>query len=287
MNESNRTRSNDDDDDFDGKPMLIQIPTPYSVFEHTRLQRILHFYLSETIGDPKNYTKMIHSIRTASAADIIYIHLNTPGGRLDTGIQIINAIKDTDARVVGVLDSKAYSLGTLILLACDEFQIHDNCLFMIHNYSSGTFGKGNEQKAEMQATEIWFKKIAHKYYFPFLSKEEIEKVLNGTDIWMDSDEVKKRLKAMVKMQEEAQRLAETPKAQRRRKADQPIPAVSAEPIGVLPASDNPGATSVPSIVSTPEQAADDGMEDALEEDVSVTPVPKKIRKSRAKPAAVE
>jgi ATP-dependent Clp protease protease subunit len=280
MNESNRTRSNDDDDDFEGKPMLIQIPTPYAVFEHIRQQRITHFYLSEPVGDPKNYTKMIHAIRTASAADIIYMHLNTPGGRLDTGIQIINAIKDTDARVVGVLDSKAYSLGTLILLACDEFQIHDNCMFMIHNYSSGTFGKGNEQKWEMQATEQWFKKIAYKYYYPFMSKEEIEKVLGGVDFWMDSDEVKKRLKAMVKKQEEDQRVADTPKGQRRRKADQPIPAVPAAPIGVLPDSDNPGATSVPSIVAPP----DDTMEDAPTE--APAPVPAaKPRRSRAKQQA--
>jgi ATP-dependent Clp protease protease subunit len=180
----------------------IQQPLMYQQYTATRNQNITHFYISDGVDDPKLYTDMIHQIRTAQPQDIIYIHLNTPGGRLDTGIQIINAIADSAARIIGVLDSKAYSLGTLLFLACDEFVIHDNCLFMIHNYSSGMYGKGNEQQAELAATTKWFAKIADRYYYPFLSKEEINRVQRGEDFWMDSDEVKKRLKQMVKIRED-------------------------------------------------------------------------------------
>jgi ATP-dependent protease ClpP protease subunit len=180
----------------------IQQPLMYQQYTATRQQNITHFYLSDGVDDPKFYTDLIHQIRTAQPQDIVYIHLNTPGGRLDTGIQIINAIADSAARIIGVLDSKAYSLGTLIFLACDEFVIHDNCLFMIHNYSGGMYGKGNEQQAELAATVKWFSKIADKYYYPFLSREEIGRVLRGEDFWMDSDEVKKRLKQMVKIRED-------------------------------------------------------------------------------------
>lgn len=178
------------------------VPQAYQQFHATRHQTITNFYICEEFQEPKMYTDMIHRIRTAQPQDIIYIHLNTPGGRLDTGIGIINAITDSQARIIGVLDSKAYSLGTLVLLSCDEFIIHDNCLFMIHNFSSGTFGKGNEQQAELQATIRWFTKLATKYYVPFLSRDELDRVLRGEDFWMDSDEVKKRLKAMVKIREE-------------------------------------------------------------------------------------
>lgn len=180
----------------------VQQPLMYQQYTATRQQNITHFYLSDGVDDPKLYTDLIHQIRTAQPQDIVYIHLNTPGGRLDTGIQIINAIADSAARIIGVLDSKAYSLGTLIFLACDEFVIHDNCLFMIHNYSGGMYGKGNEQQAELAATTKWFSKIVDRYYYPFLSKEEIGRVLRGEDFWMDSDEVKKRLKQMVKIREE-------------------------------------------------------------------------------------
>jgi ATP-dependent protease ClpP protease subunit len=237
MSNRNDIRSkNNDDDDEEGpgqNRVLMQVQAPFKTYEAVRTQRITTFYLSKIIGDPDQYTDMIHKIRVAAPSDIVYIHLNTGGGRLDTGIQLINAMKDSAARIIAVLDSKAYSLGTLIFLAADEFIVHDNCMFMIHNYSSVTGGKGNEQKSELLATEAWFKKLAKKYYFPFLSHDEIDKVLNGHDIWMDSDEIKKRLKNMVKLQEEAMADADAPKVPRRRRADK-TPAVISLETGVLP-----------------------------------------------------
>lgn len=252
MNMQSRNKANDDDEEECGKPMVVRMPAAFHVYEAVRTQRITTFYLSKIIADPDQYTDMIHKIRVAAPSDIIYIHLNTGGGRLDTGIQIINAMKDSAARIIAVLDSKAYSLGTLIFLAADEFVVHDNCMFMIHNYSSVTGGKGNEQKSELLATEAWFKKLAQKYYYPFLSKDEIAKVLEGSDIWMDSDEIKKRLKAMVKMQEEANTAATAPKVPRRRKTD--IAADKGIIDGELPAADiehtTPGVSG-PAVVAAP------------------------------------
>lgn len=198
-------RADDDEEIVSGR--MVAVPQPFQIMESVRQQRLTDIYLSEAITDPKYYTEVIHRLRTAQPQDIISLHLSCPGGRLDTGVQIINAMKDSEARIVAVLSSKAYSLGTLIFLAADEFQIHDNCTFMIHNYSGGTAGKGNEQVAELNATVKWFKKLAKKYYIPFLSKKELKKVLNGHDMWMDSDEVKVRLKNMVRIQQEEREAA--------------------------------------------------------------------------------
>ena len=202
-NVQGRRQSDDDEGEERMPPMrqtLVVRPEPFVTFEATRQQCITSFYISDAIGDPQQYAGMIHRIRTAPPQDIIYMHMNTTGGRLDTGVQIINAMKDSEARIVAVLDSKAYSLGTLLFLAADEFVIHENCMFMIHNYSGGVAGKGNEQASELEATMKWFKKLAKKYYIPFLSKKELKAVLNGKDMWMDSDEIKKRLRNMVKIQ---------------------------------------------------------------------------------------
>lgn len=227
---------NDDDGDDIEIEMKMQKMLPYQTYEALRQQRISTFYLNDAIVEPRLYTDMIHKIRIAQPQDIIYIHMNTPGGRLDTGVQIINAMKDSQARIVAVLDSKAYSLGTLIFLAADEFIVHDNCLFMIHNFSSATFGKGNEQQSELVATLAWFKKLAKKYYYPFLTHDEIDKVLNGQDIWMDSDEIKKRLNAMVKIQ--AKSAVVVP---RRRKRDVDLSVIDGE---------LPEATLVPAVGGT-------------------------------------
>jgi ATP-dependent protease ClpP protease subunit len=199
----------------------------YTQYESTLIpSSVIHFYISDSINDPKNYVDMIHRIKTASPNDIIYIYLNTPGGRLDTGIQIINAMRASAAHIVTVLEGEVCSLGTLIFLSGDEFTVHDNCMFMIHNFSSGTHGKGNEQLARIESTVRWFKKLAKDTYIPFLSEEELDEVLEGKDMWMDSDEVRKRLKKMVKLMQDAMDEAEAKKAARNTKKKKKTESVS-------------------------------------------------------------
>ena len=184
----------------------------YGHFEATIQCTQIHFYISGSVGGPELYTDMIQRINCASSNDIIYIHLNTDGGRLDTGIQLINAIRTTEAHVVTILDSKAFSLGTLIFLAGHEYRVHDNCLMMFHNFSSGTVGKGNEQAAELEATIKWFNKIMKNMASPFLTDMEIKQIVEGRDLWMDSDEIRKRLKKIFKetQQEIARRTEQKP-----------------------------------------------------------------------------
>lgn len=177
-----------------------KILPPYAFYESTQTNRALHFYLSSEIGEPKIYTDMIHRIRTAGPTDVIYISLNTPGGRLDTGVQILSAMASSQAKIITVLEATAHSLGTLLFLSGDEFIVHENCLMMFHTMSSGTFGKSNEQVAQIDASTKWFIKLMKKICVPFLSEEEVARIIKGEDIWLDSDEIRKRLIKMTKMQ---------------------------------------------------------------------------------------
>jgi len=173
---------------------------PYNFYEQLMQRRILHFYISGIIDIPSVYVDMLHKINTASPDDTIYLHLNTQGGDLSTGIQLINAMKCSPAHVVCSLEGEAYSLGSMIFLAGDEFLTHENSMLMIHNFSGGTYGKGNEQVSQLDATIKWFKSLAHDYYVPFISEAELEDVLNGKDLWLQSADVRKRLVNMIKIQ---------------------------------------------------------------------------------------
>lgn len=173
---------------------------PYQHYEQHVARRIQHYYLSSAIEGPEQYIDMIHRIQTANPDDIVYIHLNTPGGHLDTGVQIINAIQSSPAHVTVSIEANCHSLGTLIFLAADEFIVHDNCLMMIHNFSGGVFGKGNEQQSQLEAQIKWFNTLARKLYIPFLSSDEFDRIARGEDLWLQSDDIRKRLEKMVKIQ---------------------------------------------------------------------------------------
>lgn len=175
-----------------------EIKLPYFFYENVLTAKESHFYLSSPIGEALKYVDMVHRIRYASPNDIIFIHLNTPGGNLGTGVQIINAMLASQAKIVTVLESEAHSLGTMIFLCGDEFVVHDNCIMMFHNYSGGTSGKGNEQEAALNATVKWVAELLERIYIPFLTPKEIKNILNGQDLWMHSDEIRKRLDRMVK-----------------------------------------------------------------------------------------
>ncbi len=184
----------DDDLDLDD----LDDDKPYHHFDQTVSRRIQHYYLSGPIEEPHRYVDMVQKIQCASAEEIIYIHLNTPGGQLDTGVQIINAMQSSQAHIIVSIEANCHSLGTLIFLAADEFIVHDNCLMMIHNFSGGTFGKGNEQQSQLEAQIKWFNSLARKLYVPFLSDDEFGKIVKGEDLWLQSDEIRKRLEKMVK-----------------------------------------------------------------------------------------
>lgn len=155
--------------------------------------RQVAYYLSGEIQAAQYYTDLFYTLRSALDSDTIFLHLNTPGGDFDCGLQIINNMRASSAHVVTVLEARAYSMGALIFLAGDELVVHDNCQLMFHIYSGSFAGRGNEQQAQVLALSAWFEKVMGNICADFLQAEEIAMILKGADVWMDSDEIRKRL----------------------------------------------------------------------------------------------
>jgi ATP-dependent protease ClpP protease subunit len=222
---TNTVLNGDDDDDEIQQPDKRTRVIPYHYYEHTLTSQRIHFYVNESIGKPSLYSDMIHRINVASPDDVIYIHLNTPGGRLDTGVQIINAMRNSQAKIVTVLESTAYSLGTLIFLSGDEMVVNDHCIIMFHNFKGGVIGKGNELASELEATIKWFTALAKQIYIPFLSEKEFQQIIKGEDLWLLSSDIRKRLDNLSKEAEEKTRKRTT----RKQKGDPAGPAVDSPP----------------------------------------------------------
>ncbi len=200
-------------------PEVIELP--YRITEATSTQKTISVYISEHLDSAEMYVELLDKLRNTSPQDIVYIYLNTAGGYIDTGIQLINAMKDCKARVITVLDGTVCSMGALIYLAADEYIVHDNCRLMFHNYSGGTYGKGHEQIAELASSVDWYTQMFAEICFPFLSEEEIEEVIVGQDLWLSSDDIRERMETVVEymeqLTEEAEAEAATELAKTRKK----------------------------------------------------------------------
>lgn len=153
-----------------------------------------HFYITGPIDDEEDYIDLIDALYNGKPNETIIIHLNTPGGHLDIALQIINAIKVSDAEVITLADGQVASAGSLILFASSQIAIQPYSYVMIHDGSGGPAGKFNENLKQAQFTNKLLTKLYKDIYIPFLSEEEVNQVLEGKDIWMMADELNERIK---------------------------------------------------------------------------------------------
>jgi len=181
-------------DDLSHLPLILAPDnTSIKYYKQTIPVSIHHFYITEDIKDVTPYLDLINVLKTAESHDTVFIYLNTHGGNLDTTIQIISAIRQSQATVITSLEGSVASAGTLIFLSGTKFIVNPHCTFMIHNYSQFLGGKGNELVLQVEFQKNYFKKLAEDIYKNFLTTEEIDSMLHGKDLWMDSDEVIARL----------------------------------------------------------------------------------------------
>ena len=176
--------------------------TPQTVQQNASIQKAfvnkainnLHtFYLSGSIEDPSEYVAWFEVMRNASEHDVIQININSFGGDLFTAIQFMRAIADTQAHVICSVEGACMSAATMIFMCADTFEVSEHSMFMFHNYSSATFGKGGEMFDNIIHERKWSEHLLSRVYDGFLQKEEISSLLANKDIWMDGEEVLKRL----------------------------------------------------------------------------------------------
>lgn len=193
-------RKEGEDDDLD----LELVPFKGLIrYERQIPVRQVSYYLCGELKEPEYYTELFYTLRSANETDLIYLHLNSPGGDFNTGLQIINNMAASAARVVTILEARAYSMAAMIFLSGDEMFVHDNCQLMFHTYSGIFAGKGNEQEAEVAAVGKWFGKVLQRVCSPFLTDAEIERIRLGADFWIDSDEIRRRVKRMAQARTDA------------------------------------------------------------------------------------
>lgn len=176
-------------------------------FEGKPIGHVFDLYLCGEILPPENYIDQFEIIRNAGENDVIRLHINSAGGDLSTAIQFNRVIQESQAQICASAEGYCMSAATMIFLAANMFEISDHCFFMFHNYSGGTFGKGGEMYDHIVSERKWSDKLVNKVYHDFLTPEEIKSILDNKDIWMDGDEVKKRLEVKIeKMNAEAEQI---------------------------------------------------------------------------------
>lgn len=164
-----------------------------------QLKNIYHLWLIDDVGEPKQYTKWFDTLQSATEADLVIIHINCYGGIIDSAVQLVTQIKTCEAQVVCQIESACCSAATMIALACDGLICYPHSYMMIHTASGGTFGKQSDIKKQEEFFNDWLERFFDDIYKDFLTKKEIESVLDGKDLWLNSEDVMERFRHRVEI----------------------------------------------------------------------------------------
>lgn len=162
-------------------------------FTHRPAVNIHELYLSGAIKAPEEYVEWYDLIRNCTAQDIVKIYINSYGGDLFSAIQFLRVLRDTPATTMVSIEGACMSAATIPFLVADQVEVSPHSMFMFHNYSGGTIGKGGEMFEQLKHERVWSDKLLKDVYANFLTESEIDDMLNNKDIWMDGEEVCERL----------------------------------------------------------------------------------------------
>jgi len=160
---------------------------------------LYEFYLSGPVLEPSEYIEWYHIIRNATEYDTVKIYLNSGGGVIDTALQFRRVLSETAANTICSVEGSCMSAATMIMLACDAIEVSEHSLFMFHNYSGGTGGKGGEMHDQVMFEKEWSRRFLHDIYKYFFSEDEVNAMLSNKDIWMHGEEVLERAKIMMEL----------------------------------------------------------------------------------------
>lgn len=200
-------------------------PNNRTKFYAQPVSTVVTLYLCGEIKAAEEYVDWFQLFRAAGENDIIYIRINSEGGDLFSAMQMVRAIQESQATIVCSVEGICMSAATLIFLSADRFELSDHTMFMFHNYSSGTIGKGGEMYDQITHFRSWSEKLFTSFYKDFLTSDEIKSMLDNKDIWLDAEEVAKRLehRAKVRLQDSDDgEEEEEPKPKRIRKKKEPV-----------------------------------------------------------------
>ena len=162
-------------------------------FTDKPMGHVHEYYLVGEIEEPSKYTEWFNQIRHCPANDFIKIYINSAGGNLWSAIQFMRVISECKAPVMTSVEGACMSAATIVFLMSDSFEISQHSMFMFHNYSGGTMGKGGEMIDQIKHERKWSEALLKEIYSNFLKPAEIQSILDNKDIWMTGSEVISRL----------------------------------------------------------------------------------------------
>jgi ATP-dependent protease ClpP protease subunit len=156
----------------------------------------IYFYSGVTRQDNLMLNKLLHATghKMASIQRVyqlpeppkVHLHINSYGGSVFAGFSSVDYIRNCQVPVVSVIDGCAASAATIMSVVAQERLIHEHAFMLIHQLSSGMWGKFEAMKDDMENNQMLMDKIIGIYeQHTKIPKSKIKDILKR-DLWWDA-----------------------------------------------------------------------------------------------------
>jgi ATP-dependent protease ClpP protease subunit len=157
------------------------------IVNHNRL------FIDNLVQEGVDLHDILNKLHMATELDTLEIRINSGGGFVKYGQQLINVMKDKfNERCVTILDSEASSMAALMFMAGDQKVIYPHSVLMVHDVSMWLGGKANETRKQMDVYLPVFKTYFLSIFGDTMTPTEVEQMFEGRDFWFNALEMCKR-----------------------------------------------------------------------------------------------
>lgn len=149
-------------------------------------------YVYDVIGDPE--WGMVGAIQVIDAlkqmqGHRVTVRINTPGGSIDEGIPMFNAMTRHDGGVNTVVDGIAASMGSYLMLAGIERTVAKNAMVMIHNPMTIAWGNAIELRKTADVLDKYLDRMLPDYAAKTGKAADELKPLLDAETWYVGQEI--------------------------------------------------------------------------------------------------
>ena len=187
---SNNNDDSDDDDDINTDSLVEAIDNHIYFYANVSQKSI--FALNKLIR-ALNVSLLTESSKLSASNPYIYLHINSMGGDIFASLAAVDTILSSKIKIISIVEGCAASAATLISVVAHKRQITANASMLIHQLSSGFWGKYLEIQDEVKNLtylEDLTKNLYKIHSNQKLTESKLKKFLKH-DIWWSAERSKK------------------------------------------------------------------------------------------------
>ena len=160
------------------------------IYFHAEVDRDNIFELVEFIRKCE-LDNIIHAHKLNLDEIPIYLHINSFGGSVFDAMTAIDVIQSCKVPIYTIIEGATASAGTLMSVVGKKRYMRPNAYMLIHQLSSGCWGKMSEIEDDFQNNKVLMDKIMDIYKeHADIPKKQLGEILKH-DLWWDIDQCKK------------------------------------------------------------------------------------------------